>query len=141
MLDPIGAFTRIRDFFISYLETAFYIRESAISDARRRLLEESSALCAEPIIEPLTRYETADFALEELAHGGLNDTRLPGLDPLEREAFVRLTLSGLFDSNGVTNGLPKSVYRPFKHQAEMLRARRIFRAPSNCDLGHRFRKN
>jgi DEAD/DEAH box helicase domain-containing protein len=121
MLDPIGAFTRIRDFYISYLETAFYIRDSAVSDARRRLLESSSALCTEPIIEPLTRYETAVFALEDLVHSGSDDPRLPGLTAIEREAFVRLALSGLFESKGFANGLPRSSYRPFEHQAAMLR--------------------
>src|ERR1039457_6211181 len=61
MIDPIGAFTRIRDFYISYLETAFSIRNPSVSLDRRRLLEANDSLCAEPIIEPLTRYETARF--------------------------------------------------------------------------------
>src|ERR1039457_1106124 len=89
MIDPIGAFTRIRDFYISYLETAFSIRNPSVSLDRRRLLEANDSLCAEPIIEPLTRYETARFKLHDLVHSGQHDERLPGFGPKEREAFVR----------------------------------------------------
>lgn len=37
MLDPIGGFGRIRDFFISYVETSFRISDSDVSKARRLL--------------------------------------------------------------------------------------------------------
>src|SRR5580704_14060016 len=104
MLDPLGAFARIRDFYISYLDTAFYIRDPEVSRSRRRLLEETRALCAEPIIEPLARYTRASFALEELISDDDVDPRLPGLDAVEREAFVRLVLCGLFDSAGAEHG-------------------------------------
>ena len=120
MLDPLGAFARIRDFYISYLETAFYIRDPEVAQERRKLLEETTALCAEPIIEPLARYSNAEFALEDLITTAESDLRLPGLDAEERGAFVRLVLCGLFDSAGTENGKPKSAYRPFKHQVEMM---------------------
>src|ERR1700733_184460 len=100
MLDPLGAFARIRDFYISYLDTAFYIRDPEVSRARRSLLEETRALCAEPIIEPLTRYSSASFALEDLINTSDADPRLPGLNAKERDAFVRLVLCGLFDAVG-----------------------------------------
>src|SRR6516165_7712542 len=98
MIDPTGAFNRIRDFYISYLETAFYIRDRVIARERRQLLETAGSLCTEPIIEPITRYQNADFKLHELVHGGSTDERVPGLGVQEREAFVRLALSGLFET-------------------------------------------
>src|SRR4051812_2147392 len=98
MVDPIGAFYRIRDFYISYLETAFKIRNEDVSAERRLLLESEGSMCAEPIIEPLTRYKSADFRLNELINDGERDDRAPGLKPKHREAFVHLALSGLFDS-------------------------------------------
>src|SRR5690242_20850650 len=97
MHDPLGSFNRIRDFYISYLETAFYIRDPAVASERRRLLESPGSLATEPIIEPLSRYESVDFKLHELVHDGPDD-RLPGLNARERKAFVHLVLSGLFDA-------------------------------------------
>jgi DEAD/DEAH box helicase domain-containing protein len=121
MIDPIGAFNRIRDFYISYLETAFHIRDTEVSTERRQLLESAGSLCAEPIIEPIARYRTAPFKLHDLVHGGAVDARLPGMNSREREAFVHLTLSGLFEvaSTG-EDGVPRARHELYRHQAEML---------------------
>ncbi|MBI4911000.1 MAG: DEAD/DEAH box helicase [Acidobacteria bacterium] len=123
MIDPIGAFNRIRDFYISYLETAFYIRDPAISGERRALLEAAGSLCTEPIIEPITRYRNAPFKLHELVHDAKVDDRVPGLNSREREAFVHLALSGLFEAEPRSGkgGLPNAKYAPYLHQAEMLK--------------------
>ncbi len=123
MFDPIGAFNRIRDFYISYLETAFSIQNHKVSEERRRLLESEGSLCAEPIIEPLTRYQSAGFTLHDLINNRENDDRLPGLDTRQREAFVHLVLSGLFDSTPSRNPLdpPRAKYPPYTHQVDMLR--------------------
>src|SRR5215813_1252572 len=98
MIDPIGAFYRIRDLYISYLETAFRIRDTAVSRERRALLETPGELCTAPIIEVLPRYERVSFLLHEFAAASEEDSRIPGLSKREREAFVELALSGLFDS-------------------------------------------
>lgn len=123
MIDPIGAFNRIRDFYISYLETAFYIRDSAMSRERRDLLEAAGSLCTEPIIEPITRYETTKFKLHDLIHDRAVDERLPGFSPKEREAFVHLALAGLFEivPQSGSGGIPRARHYPYLHQAEMLR--------------------
>src|ERR1017187_3103655 len=122
MVDPIGAFNRIRDFYISYLETAFSIRDATVSRERRELLETAGSLCTEPIIEPQTRYRSAAFRLHDLVNEREDDERLPGLKPHEREAFVHLVLSGLFDveSQGSNGQLPRARHAPYIHQAEML---------------------
>src|SRR5215472_6329268 len=123
MFDPIGSFYRIRDFYISYLETAFSIRNRETSAERRNLLESQGSLCTDPIVEPLTRYKTEDFKLHDLISANENDPRVPGLNRAQREAFVHLTLSGLFDSSlpEVAGGPRRAKYPPYKHQAEMLR--------------------
>src|SRR5262249_41569900 len=122
MIDPIGASDRIRDFYITYLETAFSIRHPSVSKERRELLESYGSLCTEPIIEPLTRYKTADFKLNDLIHDADNDDRVPGLNRHERQAFVHLALSGLFDVESVGGGdPPKAKHAPYLHQAQMLK--------------------
>lgn len=122
MIDPIGVFNRIRDFYISYLETAFAIRSVPISNERRLLLEKFGTLCTEPIIEPVPRYQTADYKIETLVSGLREDDRVPGLDAQERESFVRLVLAGLFeaDTSKPSQGMV-SKHRPYLHQVEMLR--------------------
>ena len=38
MQDPIGAFERIRAFYVSYLDTAFRIGDESVAEERRLLL-------------------------------------------------------------------------------------------------------
>jgi len=119
MIDAIGAFYRIRDLYISYLETAFRIGDVAVSRERRALLERPGELCTEPIIEVLPRYERVPFLLHDLGAGGELDPRIPGWSKREREAFVTLVLSGLFDSE-IVGGQRRATYKIYAHQAEML---------------------
>jgi DEAD/DEAH box helicase domain-containing protein len=121
-LDPIGGFYRIRDFFISYLETAFRIRNEGVSRERRSILETHGTLCAEPLIEPIPKYERVDFMLHDLSASQGTDPRLPGFSREECIAFVDLALAGLFDAEpdptGASSG--KAKYRIYHHQHEML---------------------
>lgn len=120
MLDPIGSFERMRDYFVSYLDTAFKIRRRDVAHARRELLATVGSMCAEPFIEPVLRYRSAERGLETL----IND---PGpLKHFSREgrlAFVELVASGLFDGiTGEPGACPRRVpqHRPYLHQFEML---------------------
>jgi DEAD/DEAH box helicase domain-containing protein len=122
--DPIGGFERIRDLYITYLETAFRIRDPAVSRERRALLESPGHLCTEPLIEPIPRYEALDFRLHELVNTQEKDERLPGFTPAERAAFVDLVLAGLFDSEKAPPGSPTehiASYPIYTHQYDMLR--------------------
>lgn len=124
MQDPIGGFQRIRDLYLTYLETAFRIKDRAVSSERRALLERANTFCTEPLVEPLPQYATVDFALHELASGRSLDERLPGLDPAARSLFAELALSGLLESEPATEGATISRVGRFPlyaHQAEMLR--------------------
>ena len=122
MQDPIGGFQRIRDLYITYLETAFRIGDEGVSRERRALLERPNTFCTEPLIEPLPRYRTVDWLLNELATGDALDSRLPGLDARERAAFVDLALAGLVDSEPAEQGKEARLaqYELYEHQAQML---------------------
>lgn len=120
MLDPIGSFERMREYFVSYLDTAFKIRRPDVAQARRDLLATAGRMCTEPFIEPVLRYQSAEHGLESLI-----DT--PGaLARFSREgrlAFVELAASGLFDGVEAEEGVePRRVpeHRPYVHQFEML---------------------
>lgn len=122
MEDPIGGFQRIRDLYVTYLETAFRIRDAGVSAERRALLERPNTFCTEPLVEPLPQYEVVDWLLHDLTNGVGCDERLPGIDATERAAFVDLVLAGLLDStpNNDTTGR-RATFPLYKHQAEMLR--------------------
>lgn len=124
MLDPVGGFQRIRDLYITYLETAFRIRDPGVSAERRHLLETSGTLCTEPYVEPIPRYAGCDWRLHQLAGPGDSDDRLPGFNAAQRIAFAELVLSGLFDSVPQTDPSSqcrfKAEFPLYEHQAEML---------------------
>lgn len=121
MLDPLGGFERIRELFISYVDTAFRIRDEAIADERRELLRRSGTLANAPFLEPVPRYASAPGALETLAEPTPGDP-LGDMTTAARRAFVELALSGLFP--GKDSGDPelrrKSAFNPYLHQWEML---------------------
>lgn len=123
MQDPIGGFQRIRDLYITYLETAFRIRDKSLTAERRALLERPNTFCTEPLVEPLPRYQTVDFMLHELASSASTDARLPGFNAAERAAFAELALSGLLESEPAGRDAPISrtaTYVLYEHQAQML---------------------
>lgn len=120
MLDPIGSFERMRDYFVSYLDTAFKIRRADVAQARRDLLATAGRMCAEPFIEPVLRYESAEHPLETVIDtpGALSHFSRAG-----RLAFVELVASGLFDGEVSASGTePRRVpdHHPYLHQFEML---------------------
>jgi DEAD/DEAH box helicase domain-containing protein len=127
MQDPIGAFERIRELYISYLDTAFRIGDESVAEERRQLLRTPSKLCTEPLVEPIPRYEPADVGFESMLERGAGPDVLEGFDTPARRAFVELVLSGLFPSR------PKEMadgdwpidrisrFKPYSHQVEMLR--------------------
>ena len=111
MLDPIGGFLRIREQYITYLETAFRIADPDVARERRDLLERPGQLCTEPYLEPVPRYESVDRDVGELADRA--SEILPFLTADASQAFSELILSGLFDSTDIAL---------YQHQATMLAA-------------------
>jgi len=108
MIDPIGNFLRIREQYLTYLETAFRIRHPRVSAERRALLEEIGTLCASPLVEPVPRYAAVDWTIDDVASGR---HQFDELTPEANTLFGRLIASGLF---------PGSALAMYEHQAEML---------------------
>jgi len=104
MLDPVGAFERIRDKFILYVQTAFGTRFPSLEDEREGLLKQPGILNQEPWIEPLPRYEGSGKTIENL-----EQSDMPGMQENDLERFKGLVGSGLFESNEL-----------YSHQYEML---------------------
>ena len=101
MIDPIGAFYRIRDFYISYLETAFRIGDAAVSRERRALLEMSGELCTAPISKCCRGMRKYRSCCTNSRSAARKIPEIPGLSKAEREAFIELVLSGPFHSAAV----------------------------------------
>ncbi len=120
MLDPLGGFERIRELYISYLDTAFRVRRSALTRRRQELLRSPGTLATQPFLEPVSRYKPATHALLDfidMAEGN-------PLDCLSREgrrAFAELAVSGLFPGEpGDGEILRRHKFKPYQHQVDML---------------------
>ena len=120
MLDPLGGFKRIRDLYISYLDTAFRVRRPSLTARRQALLRTSGALTTSPFLEPVLRYQSDECALEDLVPDWSGNP-LRNLPKAGRRAFVELALSGLFRGGpGEGDLLRSSLFKPWRHQMQML---------------------
>ncbi|WP_225409266.1 DEAD/DEAH box helicase [Stigmatella hybrida] len=124
MQDPIGNFERIRELYISYLDTAFRIGDESVAEERRRLLRQPGTFCTEPLIEAIPRYEPAELSFDALYLDTSPEGPLADFSEPARRAFVDLALAGLFGSEPrEKGGLPlkrKAKYSPYRHQIQML---------------------
>ena len=101
--NPISTFTSVRDFYISYLETAFRIDHPEIQSIRRTLLEQAGTLSTEPYLEPMQKYLDCGVSVSDLKDEAEGTKWLPGFSQTQRDAFVSLCLAGL---------LPRSISDP-----------------------------
>lgn len=121
MLDPLGAFERIRELYISYLDTAFRVRRPDLAAERRRLLRSSGSLATVPFLEPVPRYKSAKHSLEDFVDLKGADNPIGHLTEAGRIAFAELALSGLFPGKPVEGLVTrKSLFNPYEHQIRML---------------------
>jgi hypothetical protein len=104
MIDPIGAHARVSESLIAYIRTAFGTRFPSLEQEREARLRDPGALCQEPWIEPLPRYESSGKTLADL-----DAADLPGLSPEAAADFMSLAACGL------AGGFPLH-----RHQLEML---------------------
>lgn len=118
MNSPIETFESIRDFYITYLETAFRIGPPEIQALRRKLLEDKGTLCADLFLEPMQKYEDYGLAISDLRKDPAGAKWLPGFNAKEREAFIALCLSGLIPS--AADNPSEGKYKLYTHQLEML---------------------
>lgn len=143
MQDPIGSFVRIREFFLSYLDTAFRIRDPGVAAERRGLLRQPGALCTEPLVEPIPRYEPDDLDFHDFL-GDDQRNPLRHASPEARRAFVNLILAGLFPSREKQEGDTREAnlasrrvgrFKPYRHQIVMLRRGLAVGAPGIVTSG------
>lgn len=108
IIDPVGAFDRIKENFILYIKTAFGTRFPSLEEERERLLSKPGVVAQDIWVEPLLKYKSSDKTIEMLS-----DVDLPGLDKDAIAAFKKLAQSGLFSKER-----PVPLYA---HQVEMLK--------------------
>lgn len=122
MLDPIGNFQRIRELYLSYLDTAFRINDPDVAARRRSLLCTPGTLCTEPLIEPIPRYRAAGMRVEDLIDHRDSAALLPGLDREARTAFAKLVMAGLLRSkyDPESSLHRRSEFEIYTHQLDML---------------------
>lgn len=118
MNDPISTFYSIRDFYITYIETAFRIGSPNIQKKRRELLEANDTLCTEPLLEPLPAYLDCGLKINDLLEVTHSQKWLPGFTRSEVEAFVALCLGGLLPHSEESKSTGK--FKLYQHQLEML---------------------
>ncbi|MCC6903303.1 MAG: DEAD/DEAH box helicase, partial [Polyangiaceae bacterium] len=119
--DPFSRFERIRDLYLTYMETAFRIGADDVQAERRRLLERGDALCTEPLLEPQPRYAPSGVRADQLA-GQAGEAWLTDFESADRSAFARIALAGLLPSQvDEASGRTIGKFDLYEHQLEMLR--------------------
>jgi DEAD/DEAH box helicase domain-containing protein len=120
MKNPFATFDSIRDFYITYLETAFRIGDANVQLDRRRLLESIGTLCTEPFIEPLPKFKKSGVRIDDLCKPEVGDQWLPRLDSRAREIFVKLAMAGLIEAETDSTGRRRGTFDLYSHQLTML---------------------
>ena len=122
-MNPLRDFRDIRDFYITYLDTAFRISDERVQERRRRLLRAPETLCTLPLIEPIPRYRSSGLRINDLMLEAAGQEWLPGLSSEHREAFVRLAAAGLIpsDFDDICHDQVLGKFELYAHQVDMLR--------------------
>jgi DEAD/DEAH box helicase domain-containing protein len=102
---PLRVYKRIREAYLKYVDTAFWLRDPALVAERRALLDRNEFVFTDVLLEPVLPYQSSD-SLDDVV-------REAGLDP-ELAGLVGDALFGDFARSGEPRGL-----RP--HQAQAFR--------------------
>lgn len=119
MNNPLESFESIRDFYITYLETAFRIGSPDIQAYRRSLLEQQGTLCADLFLEPMPRYQDYGLTISDLRNVAEGEEWLPGFTEQQRDAFIDLCLGGLLPRDKADS--TKGRFKLYTHQLDMLK--------------------
>ena len=135
MNDPLSTFERLRDLYVTYLETAFRIGAIDIQSARRHLLEQSDALCTDPYLEPQPRYKSSEVRIDQLV-GPEGEVVLEGFDANARRILTHVAMAGLLPSRrDPATGVQIGEFELYSHQLEMLRRGIRARTPAVVTSG------
>ena len=119
MQDPIATFESVRDFYITYLETAFRIGAPTIQKKRRDLLEKIGSLATDTLLEPLPSYLDHGITIDSLVDEVHGHRWLPNFAKGQREAFAEICLAGLLPAS--PEDPSRGQFKLYRHQLEMLR--------------------
>src|SRR5262249_31755196 len=111
----LGAFQRVRDNVILFVQTAFRTRFPSLEREREELLRRFGEFAQIPFVEPRVKYPGFRTLIRDDRKGApspLAPADTPGLEGRCREAFLALLQAGLF------RGTNPALYR---HQVRMLR--------------------
>ena len=127
MQDPIGVFNRIKRNFVTYMNTAYRIENTHVSQERDALLDKTGGLATDPYLEPVVKYKAGsnlgDLLTDSTKH-------LAGFTATEQTAFVDLAISGLYPAKTDPSGdvlrdaddnKTTAAYPMYQHQEDMLR--------------------
>ena len=103
-MDVFTAYEKLKQSYIDYIKTAFGTQYPGLEEERERLLRQPGAICKEPWIEPIPKYQKSGKTI-----GDLTEADLPGLDSKQIANFRVLGACGLVDN-----------FELYKHQLEML---------------------
>lgn len=109
MIDPIGSFEKIRDFYIAYLDTEFRVIDEGLMEERRNIFRQPGMLTTEPYFEPIPRYRSSGSTIADLAES--SDLWPDHFSREGRDAWKAL----LTDTGFMRD------YTVYSHQEEMLR--------------------
>ena len=70
---PIRVYREIRDAYLRYYDTAFWLRDSGIRAERRALLERPGVVFADPLLEAVLPYDSGPSLRETGAKSGLSE--------------------------------------------------------------------
>src|SRR5687768_17173052 len=98
--NPISVYRHIRDAYLRYFDSAFWIRNEHVMQERRGLFRQEGAICREPIIETLMPYPEG---------------------PTIEDACAAAGVAGIADELGRLVFKADRRFRLREHQAESLR--------------------
>ncbi|ANE51510.1 DEAD/DEAH box helicase [Flavisolibacter tropicus] len=91
MFDPIGNFEKIKDGYVSYIETAFGTRFDELNQKRKELLEKDGVLYRQPWAEPMLDYKRSGRTIKSL-----QTSDCPTLSQEDLDLFKGFVSAGMF---------------------------------------------
>lgn len=115
MHDPVGVFSRTRELYLSYLDTAFRIEAPGLAEERQQLLREAGRMCTDPFLEPQPEWAQDGRRFEDLLKEQGPEAALGEMSPKARQLFLQLIGCGL-----IGRGNNGELFKPYRHQLQML---------------------
>src|SRR5689334_5148445 len=72
-ITPVTLANALRDAYIRYFDTAFWLNDGSVMRERRALLEQNEALIGQIMIEPVIPYKNSDLLLDVAQRAGVTD--------------------------------------------------------------------